>query len=80
MAASSQSDFSLQPNLQSYGWQAFCVEFLCGIIVVMWYLLYLAEKTTLRGLNRLETFATSRPDSPSGYERVTNILFQDEGF
>ena len=80
MAASSQSDFSLQPNLQSYGWQAFSVEFLCGIVVIMWYLLYLAEKTTLRGLNRLETSATSLPDNPSGYERVTNVLFQDEGF
>lgn len=80
MATSTKTTFHSYTGLQEYGWRAFCIELLYGIIVITWYLLFLAEKTMLRGLTRLETFSTSPRDSPSGYERATNVLFQDEGF
>ena len=54
-------------QLQAYGWRAFCVEFLCGTLAVAWYLLSLAERTTLRGLTQLENLAAPSSDDLSGY-------------
>jgi hypothetical protein len=80
MATSSKSNFYSQSNLAVYGWREFCVEFLYGMVTVTWYLLFLAEKTTFRGLTRLEMFAAPLLDDHSGYERVSKNFFQDEGF
>jgi hypothetical protein len=80
VVTSSQSHFPSHTQLQAYGWRAFCIEFLCGIVAITWYLLFLAEKTTLRGLTRLERFASPPPEDLSGYGRVSNVLLQDEGF
>ena len=65
--ASDRPDSYSRSQLQTYGWRAFCVEFLCGTLVVAWYLLSLAERTTLRGLTQLEKFAAPSSDDLSGY-------------
>lgn len=52
-----ESNIYSQSQLRAYGWRAFCVEFLCGIVAIAWYLLALAETITLRGLTRLEKAA-----------------------
>lgn len=80
MATLSKSNLYSQSNLQAYGWREFCAEFLYGMVAITWYLLFLAEKTTLTGLTRLEKLATPPLDDHSGYERVSKIFFQDEGF
>ena len=51
---SSKSNFHSQSQLQAYGWRAFFVEFLCGMVAIAWYLLFLAERAMLRGLTQLE--------------------------
>jgi hypothetical protein len=42
--------------------------------------LSLAEKTTLRGLTRLEQFASPGSADISDNEKASNVLFQDEGY
>ena len=76
---SSKSHFHSQSELQAYGWRTFCVELMCGMVAIAWYLLSLAEKTTLRGLTRLEQFAASGSGDISDNEKASNVLFQDEG-
>ena len=51
----------------------FCVEFLCGLVLIMWYLLALAERATLRGLGRLEKLAAPPPHDVSGGS-VSSVL------
>ena len=76
---SSKSNFYSQSQLQAYGWRACFVEFLCGMVAIAWYLLFLAERAMLRGLTQLEEIAAARPDHVSGIGRGSNALFQDEG-
>lgn len=73
MATSSQHNSHSHSALQTYGWRTFCFEFLCGTFAVAWYVLFLAEKTALRGLTRLEKLATARSDCGVG-----DVLFHDE--
>jgi hypothetical protein len=75
----SKSTFYGQSQLQAYGWRAFCVESLCGVIAIVWYLFFLAERTTLRMLTRLEKLASHRVGDLSPIERACNDLLQDEG-
>lgn len=51
--ASSQYTVTSQSRLQEYGWRTFCFEFLYGIVVIMWYLLALAEMAIFKVLTRL---------------------------
>ena len=53
--------FDRRSQLQDYGWNTFCVEFLCGIVTIVWYLLALAERNTLRMVTHLQSFG--RPSS-----------------
>jgi hypothetical protein len=55
--ASNNSNLYSPSKLQAYGWRVFCVEFLCGVVALVWYLLSLAERTALGGLTRLEKLA-----------------------
>jgi hypothetical protein len=67
VAIASNKPDSYCSQLQAYGWRAFCVEFLCGMLAVAWYFLSLAERTTLRGLTQLENLAAPSSDDLSGY-------------
>jgi hypothetical protein len=51
-------------RLQAYGWCTFCIELLCGVVLMLWYVLYLAETMTLQGVTRLEKFAASPLSDP----------------
>ena len=73
MATSSEHNSQSHSALEAYGWRTFCVEILYGTVAVAWYVLFLAEKTALRGLTRLERLAT--PPSDDG---ISNVLFHDE--
>ena len=61
---------------QEYGWRAFCFELLCGMAAIVWYVLFLAERTTLRALTWLEEIAASRPNNNLQRERGSHVLFQ----
>lgn len=76
--ASNQSSFYLGSQMQACGWRAFCIEFICGSLAVLWYLLYLAEGITLRRLSQLEKLAAPPADSLPGYGGARNIPFCDE--
>ena len=78
MGDSSKSNFYAKSKLQVYGWRTILVEFLCCMVVVTWYLLFLAERITLRALTRLEKLAP-QDDTLSRYGRATNVLFHGEG-
>lgn len=65
-------------QLQSFGWRAFCVEFLSGTLAVMWYLLSLAERSTLCGLTRLEKLAVPPSDDLAGYSGAQSGMTQEE--
>jgi hypothetical protein len=54
---SNESGFQVQSRLAPYGWRAFLIEFLCGLLYVMWFMLMLAESTALKGIKRLENLA-----------------------
>lgn len=77
MATSSKSNFYSRSQLQADGWRTFFVEFLCGMVAIAWFLLLLAERTTLRGLARLEKFAAPPPKALSGNGGASNVLSQD---
>lgn len=76
--ASDPSNFYVPSQLHAYGWRAFCVEFLCGTLAVVWYLLSLAEGITLRGLTRLEKLAAPPADDFPEYGGPRNSPFYDE--
>jgi hypothetical protein len=76
--ASNKPNSYSRSQLQAYGWRSFCVEFLCGTVAVMWYLLSLAERTALKGLTQLEKLAISPSDDLPEYGGAQNILFQEE--
>jgi hypothetical protein len=48
------------------------------MLAVFWYLLYLAEGTTLKGLTQLEKLAVPPADDLPGYGGSRNIPFYDE--
>lgn len=79
MALSSKANLYSRSRLQEYGWRVFVAEFLCGLVAIPWYLLFLAERTALRGLTRLEKCAAFRPDNLASIGTACNVLFQDEG-
>lgn len=60
--ASSQCTFTSQSQRHVYSWRTFCIEFLYGVVVVLWYLLALAEMTVFKGLSGLEK--STAPASP----------------
>jgi len=53
-----------QSQAQRYGWLAFCIEFLCGLVAIIWYAIFLAERITLALLTRLEEIACPGATSP----------------
>jgi hypothetical protein len=55
-------------------WRVFLVDFLCGLVAVLWYILYLAEKVAYQGLARLERLAASSSDRRNPYQRARNDL------
>jgi hypothetical protein len=66
VATSFKSNFYSQSQLQVYGWRALCIEFLCGVVAIVWYVLALAELTVFRGLTRLEKLAAHQPENGRG--------------
>lgn len=66
MARLFKSNFYSQSQLHVFGWRAFCIEFLCGVVAMVWYALALAEVTVLRGFTRLEKFAVQQPEEGRG--------------
>lgn len=78
MGDSSKSNFYAKSKLQVSGWSTILVEFLCGMVVVIWYFLFLAERITLRALTRLEKLAP-QDDNLSRHGRANNVLFHGEG-
>jgi hypothetical protein len=73
MTISSKTTVCSQSQLQAYGWQTFCIEFLCGLVLIFWYLLAIVERATLRGLGRLEKLAAPPPHDVSD-ECVSDVL------
>jgi hypothetical protein len=65
--ASNNSNLCSPSKLQAHGWRVFCVEFLCGVVALVWYLLSLAERIALGGLTRLERLAAPPSDDLPGY-------------
>jgi hypothetical protein len=80
MATASRSILYRGSKLQLYGWRTFCIEFLYGLFVILWYVLYLAEKITLLGVTRLDSFTTYADGAPDGYQRESSALLQDRQF
>ena len=60
--ASNRPNSYSRSQLQAYRWRTFCVDCLCGMLVVVWYLLSVAERTTLRGLTQLDKVAGPSAD------------------
>jgi hypothetical protein len=73
MAAS--SNLYSQSQLQAYGWRAFCIEYLCGIVAIAWYAVFLVERVTLAILTRLEGLASSPAECP-GSEKAQDAFGQ----
>ena len=67
--ASSQTTFARQSLFQEYGWRAFCIEFLYGVVAVVWCLLALAEIAALKVLTRLEKCAALSPSGALTHNR-----------
>jgi hypothetical protein len=78
MATASKSNPYSRSQLEAYGWRAFWFEFLSGIVTVTWYLLFLAETTTLKGLTRLDKFAAPAFDDLSDDGGARNVPPQDD--
>jgi hypothetical protein len=76
--ASNESNTYSRSQVQAYGWRAFLLEFLCGMIAITWYLLFLAERIILRWLTRLEKLVTPPSDDPPVYGNAQNVLAQEE--
>jgi hypothetical protein len=41
-----------QPQLLTGLWRSLLTDFLCGLVTLMWYMILLADRLTLRGLTR----------------------------
>jgi hypothetical protein len=54
-----------QSQTQTYEWRTFLLEFLYGILTIVWLFLALAEITVFKGLTRLEKLALSLCDDTS---------------
>lgn len=79
MATLSNPTLYSDSRLHAYGWRTFCIELLCGVVLILWYVLYLAETITLQGVTRLEKFATSPPSDPVNRSGANNSSCQDQG-
>lgn len=53
-----------QPQTQTYEWRTFLLEFLYGLLTIVWLLLALPEMSVLKGLTWLEKLARSSSDDP----------------
>jgi hypothetical protein len=73
-----ESNTYSRSQVQAYGWRAFFLEFLCGMIAIAWYVIFLAERTMLRWLARLEKPAAPRSDDLPGNGGAQNVLSHDE--
>ena len=67
-----------QSKPPTYGWGVICVELLCGIVAIVWYVIAFAERTTLRTLTRLEKFAASLLGDHPNDKPAKKILVLDE--
>jgi hypothetical protein len=54
-----------QSQTQTYEWRTFLLEFLYGLLTIVWLFLALAEISAFKGLTRLEKLALSLSDEPS---------------
>jgi hypothetical protein len=72
--AASSNRYS-QSQLRGYGWRAFGINFLCGIVAIAWYAVFLVERVTLAALTRLEGLAHSPADCPDS-EHAEDALNQ----
>jgi hypothetical protein len=53
-----------QLQTQTYEWRTFLLEFLYGLLTIVWLLLALPEMSVLKGLTRLERLVRSSFDDP----------------
>jgi hypothetical protein len=72
MPSNGSSSFP-QSQTQAYGWRRFLLEFLYGLLAIVWYLLLLAEGSVRRGLTwlaRLGDLPSGDPSENSGERSV----------
>jgi hypothetical protein len=63
-----------QSQTQAYGWRTFLLEFLYGLLAIVWYLLLLAESSVRRGLTWLARLSDLRSDAPSKKSGGRSVL------
>jgi hypothetical protein len=62
---SNGSSSSPQPQKQTYDWRTFLLEYLYGLLAIVWYLFALPEMFLLRGLTRLGKLVAPSSDDVS---------------
>ena len=76
-----------RPQLLTGLWRSLLTDILCGLVTMIWYIILLAERLTLRGSTRLEGLSNrgassgaARNDaSPSPVDRTLSLTFASPG-